>query len=121
MIPLTVVGGGNFLITPNFALSIYIPLTYILCLSTMPFVIMICHFSKFKTKLVSTHIFKIMFRLCKHVSNGEPNIEKSHMKTSMHFSIILEKIVCMQRWKVAGSLHNRKGHSFVRKNSKRTY
>src|ERR1043165_8073095 len=107
--PLTLVGGGSVSITSIFTLSTSIPLEDILWPRTIPSVTMKLHFSQFKTKFVSTHLFKTVFKFSKHKSNDAPKTEKSSIKTSIVFSIKSANMACMHLWNVVGALHKLKG------------
>lgn len=60
-------------------------------------------------RFVSTHLFSIISRSDKHTSNELPKMEKSFIKTSMHFSTEPYKIANIHLSKVASALHNPKG------------
>jgi len=63
------------------------------------------HFSQFKTKFVSTHLFNTTLRFSRQLSNDEPKTEKSSLNTSVIFSIKYEKMENIHLWEVAGALH----------------
>ena len=74
------------------ARSTSIPLPDTRCLYTMPSLTIKWHFSQFKTKLVSMHLFSTNVILWRQSSNVDPITEKSSMNTSMDFSTMSENI-----------------------------
>ena len=67
------------------------------------------HFSKFKTRLVSSHLSKTLARLDKQWSKDEPYTLKSSTKTSIQCSNKSVKILIIHRWNVPGALQRPNG------------
>ena len=93
--PFTDVEGGSFSMISILAQSTSILLPDMRCPSTMPYLNIKWHFSPFKTKLVSMHLFSTKVRLWRQFSNVEPIKEKSSMKASMEFLTMSENIAIM--------------------------
>ena len=93
----------------TFALSTLIHLLEMMWPRTIPYFTIKWHFSQFKTKFFSIHLYRTSVRWCKYWSNESPKTEKSSIKTSRNRSTISEKMLNMHRWNVAGALHNPNG------------
>ncbi|GKD16906.1 hypothetical protein Tco_1206064 [Tanacetum coccineum] len=105
----TFVGYGNLEIASNFNLLTSIPKTETLWPRTIPSFTMKWHFSQFNTRLVYSHLFSIFSRFLRQWSKELLKTEKSSKNTSMLSSISSWKMAVIQRWKVAGALHNPNG------------
>ncbi|GKE64916.1 hypothetical protein Tco_1519077 [Tanacetum coccineum] len=103
------VGGGNFAITPTFALSTLIPDFEILWPRTMPSLTMKWHFSQFRIRLVSSHLLSILSKWERQDEKESPKTEKLSMKTSIVSSIMSWKMAIIHLWNVSGALHKPKG------------
>lgn len=114
-IALTKEGGGSFLIVSIFALSISIQCCDILGLNTIPSQTIKWHFSQFKTKLISTHLFRTFEKFC-----GQHSEEFQKTKKIIHKYLhnILNKVVeydCYALLESCWSIAQTKGHPSVYK------
>ena len=75
------------------ALSTSIPLLEMMWPRTIPYFTIKWHFSQFKTKFFSIHLYRTSVKWCKHWLNESPKTEKSSIKTSRNCSTISEKML----------------------------